>query len=165
MRLLPGEHFDAQQAGARYLLELDVNRLLYPFRRETGLPQPTGADGTLHWRRALAGGEFQYAMRGRGQAHRLEIEVIADSAESDGENTAYEVTLDGLPLQRGEHRRIDGDPTAIDVYPLPDAAETAETAENIENTGENDNADDAAIVRISASAHDGAKITALRLHK
>lgn len=122
-------------------------------------------DGTLHWRRALAGGEFQYAMRGRGQAHRLEIEVIADSAESDGENAAYEVTLDGLPLQRGEHRRIDGDPTAIDVYPLPDAIETAETAENIENTGENDNADDAAIVRISASAHDGAKITALRLHK
>ena len=103
--------------------------------------------------------------RGRGQAHRLEIEVIADSAESDGENAAYEVTLDGLPLQRGEHRRIDGDPTAIDVYPLPDAIETAETAENIENTGENDNADDAAIVRISASAHDGAKITALRLHK
>ena len=94
-----------------------------------------------------------------------EIEVIADSAESDGENAAYEVTLDGLPLQRGEHRRIDGDPTAIDVYPLPDAIETAETAENIENTGENDNADDAAIVRISASAHDGAKITALRLHK
>ena len=45
MRLLPGEHFDAQQAGARYLLELDVNRLLYPFRRETGLPQPTDADG------------------------------------------------------------------------------------------------------------------------
>ena len=80
-------------------------------------------------------------------------------------NAAYEVTLDGLPLQRGEHRRIDGDPTAIDVYPLPDAIETAETAENIENTGENDNADDAAIVRISASAHDGAKITALRLHK
>lgn len=79
--------------------------------------------------------------------------------KSDGENTAYEVMLDGLPLQRGEHRRIDGDPTAIDVYPLP------ETAENIENTGENDNADDAAIVRISASAHDGAKITALRLHK
>lgn len=165
MRLLPGEHFDAQQAGARYLLELDVDRLLYPFRREAGLPQPTGADGTLHWRRTLAGGEFQYAMRGRGQAHRLEIEVIADSAESDGENTAYEVMLDGLPLQRGEHRRIDGDPTAIDVYLLPDAAETAETAENIENTGENDNADDAAIVRISASAHDGAKITALRLHK
>lgn len=59
----------------------------------------------MHWRRALAGGEFQYAMRGRGQAHRLEIEVIADSAESDGENAAYEVTLDGLPLQRGEHRR------------------------------------------------------------
>ena len=100
MRLLPGEHFDAQQAGARYLLDLDVDRLLYPFRREAGLPQPTGADGTLHWRRALAGGEFQYAMRGRGQAHRLEIEVIADSAESDGENAAYEVTLDGLPLQR-----------------------------------------------------------------
>ena len=68
-------------------------------------------------------------MRGRGQAHRLEIEVIADSAENDGENAAYEVTLDGLPLQRGEHRRIDGDPTAIDVYPLPDAIETAETAE------------------------------------
>lgn len=165
VRLLPGEHSDAQQAGARYLLELDVDRLLYPFRREAGLPQPTDADGTLHWRRALAGGEFQYAMRGRGQAHRLEIEVIADSAESDGENTAYEVMLDGLPLQRGEHRRIDGDPTAIDVYPLPDAIEAAETAENIENTGENDNADDAAIVRISASAHDGAKITALRLHK
>lgn len=105
MRLLPGEHFDAQQAGARYLLDLDVDRLLYPFRREAGLPQPTGADGTLHWRRALAGGEFQYAMRGRGQAHRLEIEVIADSAESDGESAAYEVTLDGLPLQRGEHRK------------------------------------------------------------
>ena len=49
---------------------------------------------------ALAGGEFQYAMRGHGQAHRLEIEVIADSAESNGENAAYEVTLDGLPLQR-----------------------------------------------------------------
>ena len=32
VRLLPGEHFDAQQAGARYLLELDVDRLLYPFR-------------------------------------------------------------------------------------------------------------------------------------
>lgn len=105
MRLLPGEHFDAQQAGARYLLDLDVDRLLYPFRREAGLPQPTGADGSLHWRRALAGGEFQYAMRGRGQAHRLEIEVIADSAESDGESAAYEVTLDGLPLQRGEHRK------------------------------------------------------------
>ena len=133
--------------------------------RYSGDNDMMGADGTLHWRRALAGGEFQYAMRGRGQAHRLEIEVIADSAESDGENAAYEVTLDGLPLQRGEHRRIDGDPTAIDVYPLPDAIETAETAENIENTGENDNADDAAIVRISASAHDGAKITALRLHK
>ena len=45
VRLLPGEHFDAQQAGARYLLELDVDRLLYPFRREAGLPQPTDADG------------------------------------------------------------------------------------------------------------------------
>ena len=45
VRLLPGEHFDAQQAGARYLLDLDVDRLLYPFRREAGLPQPTDADG------------------------------------------------------------------------------------------------------------------------
>ena len=99
VRLLPGEHFDAQQAGAWYLLELDVDCLLYPFRREAGL-RSRPIDGTLHWRRALAGGEFQYAMRGRGQAHRLEIEVIADSAESDGENAAYEVTLDGLPLQR-----------------------------------------------------------------
>lgn len=41
VRLLPGEHFDAQQAGAWYLLELDVDCLLYPFRREAGLPQPT----------------------------------------------------------------------------------------------------------------------------
>ena len=24
VRLLPGEHFDAQQAGARYLLDLDL---------------------------------------------------------------------------------------------------------------------------------------------
>lgn len=160
MRLLPGEHFDAQQAGARYLLELDVNRLLYPFRRETGLPQPTGADGSLHWRRALAGGEFQYAMRGRGQAHRLEIEVIADSAESDGESAAYEVTLDGLPLQRIERRLIDGDPTATDVYLLQDA----DAAESADAAG-NDNADGTVIVRISVSAHDGAKITALRLHK
>ena len=39
VRLLPGEHFDAQQAGARYLLDLDVDRLLYPFRREAGLPR------------------------------------------------------------------------------------------------------------------------------
>ena len=45
VRLLPGEHFDAQQDGARYLLDLDVDRLLYPFRREAGLPQPTDADG------------------------------------------------------------------------------------------------------------------------
>lgn len=50
VRLLPGEHFDAQQAGARYLLDLDVDRLLYPFRREADCrsrPMPTGQSGNV----------------------------------------------------------------------------------------------------------------------
>lgn len=91
--------------------------------------------------------------------------MIADSAESDGENAAYEVTLDGRHCSVASIVASTAIPRQSTCIPLPDAIETAETAENIENTGENDNADDAAIVRISASAHDGAKITALRLHK
>ncbi len=137
--------------------------------RYSGDNDMMGADGTLHWRRAMAGGGFQYAMRGREQAHRLEIEVIVDSregnGENNGENMAYDVAFNGLPLQRIERRLIDGDPTATDVYLLQDAAaQDADAAESADVAG-NDNADGTGIVRISASAHDGAKITALRLHK
>ena len=44
VRLLPGEHFDAQQAGARYLLDLDVDRCYIPSagRRDCrSRPMPT----------------------------------------------------------------------------------------------------------------------------
>ena len=99
----------------------------------------------------------------------MEIEVIVDSregnGENNGENMAYDVAFNGLPLQRIERRLIDGDPTATDVYLLQDAAaQDADAAESADAAG-NDNADGTGIVRISASAHDGAKITALRLHK
>lgn len=32
------EYLAAQQAGAQYLLHLNPDRLLYPFRREAGIP-------------------------------------------------------------------------------------------------------------------------------
>ena len=73
VRLLPGEHSDAQQAGARYLLELDVDRLLYPFRREAGLPQPTDADGTLQIDLS-AYTVGTYLLRIEDDAHRLHIQ-------------------------------------------------------------------------------------------
>lgn len=138
--------------------------------RYSGDNDMMGADDALHWRCAMAGGGFQYAMRGRGLAHRLEIEVIADSrkghGKNNGENMAYEVTFDGLPLQRSERHHIDGDPTATDVYLLPDVAKNAaKSEENTEEGKENNNADGTVIVRISSSVNDGAKITTLQLHK
>lgn len=39
------EYLAAQQAGAQYLLHLNPDRLLYPFRREAGIPQPTASNG------------------------------------------------------------------------------------------------------------------------
>ncbi|RSX53560.1 Beta-L-arabinofuranosidase [Bifidobacterium goeldii] len=40
-----GPYARAQRTGARYVLELDPDRLLYPFRQECGLDQPTDAEG------------------------------------------------------------------------------------------------------------------------
>ena len=45
VRLLPSEFRKAQDAGERYLLSLDVERLLAPFRREAGIAQPLDATG------------------------------------------------------------------------------------------------------------------------
>ena len=65
VRLLDGPLLDAQRTDLRYLMALDADRLLAPFRREAGLPQPkppygnwesSGLDGHMggHYVSALA---------------------------------------------------------------------------------------------------------------
>lgn len=65
VRLLPGPFLEAQETNRRYLLELDPDRLLAPYRREAGLPLPkpsygnwesSGLDGHMggHYLSALA---------------------------------------------------------------------------------------------------------------
>jgi len=45
VRLLPSPFLQAQETNRRYLLELDADRLLAPFRREAGLPLPKPSYG------------------------------------------------------------------------------------------------------------------------
>ncbi len=65
VRLLPSPFLEAQETDRRYLLELDADKLLAPFRREAGLPLPkpsygnwesSGLDGHMggHYLSALA---------------------------------------------------------------------------------------------------------------
>jgi DUF1680 family protein len=65
VRLLPSPFLDAQQTDRRYLLALDADRLLAPYRREAGLPLPkppygnwesSGLDGHMggHYLSALS---------------------------------------------------------------------------------------------------------------
>ncbi len=86
VRLLDGPFLDAQTTDLHYLLALDPERLLAPFRREAGLPVPTpsygnwessGLDGHMggHYVSALA---LMVASTGDPQAKKRLDDVIAE---------------------------------------------------------------------------------------
>lgn len=103
VRLLDGPFLQAQTTDLRYLLALDPERLLAPFRREAGLPVPTpsygnwessGLDGHMggHYVSALA---LMVASTGDAQAKQRLDYVIAELKRcQDQLGTGY---IGGIP--------------------------------------------------------------------
>ncbi|MFT7722427.1 MAG: glycoside hydrolase family 127 protein [Roseateles sp.] len=103
VRLLDGPFLDAQTTDLHYLLALDADRLLAPFRREAGLParaapygnwESTGLDGHMggHYLSALA---LMWASTGNLQARQRLDEAVAELRRcQDAIGTGY---LGGIP--------------------------------------------------------------------
>jgi DUF1680 family protein len=95
VRLLPSPFLAAQETDRRYLLALDADRLLAPFRREAGLPQPkpsygnweaSGLDGHMggHYLSALS---LMWAASGDGTVReRLDyfVQELKKAQAQDG---------------------------------------------------------------------------------
>lgn len=103
VRLLDGPFLDAQDTDLRYLMALDPERLLAPFRREAGLPVPapsygnwesSGLDGHMggHYLSALA---LMVASTGDTQARQRLDHFVAELKRcQDAIGTGY---LGGIP--------------------------------------------------------------------
>ncbi|PTT86554.1 glycosyl hydrolase, partial [Pelomonas sp. HMWF004] len=103
VRLLDGPFLDAQATDQRYLMALDAERLLAPFRREAGLPQPappygnwesSGLDGHMggHYLSALA---LMWASTGDVEVKQRLDHVVAELKRcQDAIGTGY---LGGVP--------------------------------------------------------------------
>ncbi len=103
VRLLDGPFLQAQATDLRYLMALDAERLLAPFRREAGLPVPvppygnwesTGLDGHMggHYLSALA---LMWASTGDAQVKQRLDHVVAELKRcQDAIGTGY---LGGIP--------------------------------------------------------------------
>ena len=102
INLLPGAFKDAETVDLKYILSLDPDRLLAPFRREAGLPaksdsytnwENTGLDGHIggHYLTALS---LMYAATGNNELLQRLRYMLAELAECQNRNGGY---IDGVP--------------------------------------------------------------------
>jgi DUF1680 family protein len=87
VRITDGPFFQAQLTNKKYLLELDTEKLLAPFRREAGLPfkesygnwENTGLDGHIggHYVSALA---YMFASTGDAEV-KARLDYVIDELE------------------------------------------------------------------------------------
>ncbi|MET0208234.1 MAG: glycoside hydrolase family 127 protein, partial [Burkholderiaceae bacterium] len=122
VRLLPGPFLDAQQTDRAYLLALDPDRLLAPFRREAGLAQPkpsygnwesSGLDGHMggHYLSALA---MMAASTGdEAIRHRLSVFLSALRACQLANKDGY---LGGIPDGRTAWRDVARGELKVDSF-------------------------------------------------
>jgi DUF1680 family protein len=122
VRLLDGPFLEAQRSNQRYLLALDMERLLAPFRREAGLPQPrppygnwenSGLDGHMggHYLSALAmltAATGDAALRARLDALLTELRRC-QLAQGDG-------YLGGIPQGREAWARVARGELKVDSF-------------------------------------------------
>ena len=122
VRLLEGPLKAAQDVDQRYLMALDPDRLLAPFRREAGLPQPkpsygnwesSGLDGHMggHYLSALA---MMTASTGDERVHRRLVEVLRELrrcqlAHGDG-------YLGGIPDGKAAWREVARGELKVDSF-------------------------------------------------
>lgn len=122
VRLLDGPFLEAQTTDLRYLMALDPERLLAPFRREAGLPvsQPpygnwesTGLDGHMggHYLSALA---LMWASTGDAQVKQRLDHVIAELKRcQDAFGTGY---LGGIPDGATAWAQVAGGQLKVDNF-------------------------------------------------
>lgn len=122
VRLLDGPLKAAQDVDQRYLMALDPDRLLAPFRREAGLPQPkpsygnwesSGLDGHMggHYVSALA---MMAASTGDPQVHRRLVEVLRELRQCQlAHGDGY---LGGIPDGKAAWREVARGELKVDSF-------------------------------------------------
>lgn len=122
VRLLDGPFLDAQDTDRRYLMALDPERLLAPFRREAGLPVPvqgygnwesSGLDGHMvgHYVSALA---LMWASTGDPAVKQRLDHVVAELKRcQDAIGTGY---LGGIPDGATAWREVAGGQLKVDSF-------------------------------------------------